>query len=133
VRLSGKFPGPGGHALVRSSMPTCLVVLTRGVIPRKVPATSPAVACPPQRQGQEPGPRDKKREPDAGTDVSAPWVRLRQQGKGRFSQTTASTLMAGADQLRLPVLTSDPAACQEPGSTHSMESLARPAGHDPRR
>jgi hypothetical protein len=54
----------------------------------------------------------QEREPDAATDVSAPWVRLRQQGKGRFSQTTASTLMAGADQLRLPVLTSDPAACQ---------------------
>ena len=35
-----------------------------------------------------------EREPDAATDMSAAWVRLRQQGKGRFRWTTASALMA---------------------------------------
>src|SRR5260370_11389070 len=32
---------------------------------------------------------------------------------------------------RLPVLTSCPAACQEPGSTHSIEGLVRPTSQDP--
>ena len=72
VRLSGKFPGAAVMPWSAHRCPTCLVVLTLEVIPRKLLATSPTVAC---RRCDRARNRvgGQEREPDAATDVSAAW------------------------------------------------------------
>ena len=62
---------------------TCLVALTLGVIPRKLPATFPYTGMPAAATG--PGNRVGGQERASSirlSDVSAAWVRLKQQGAG---------------------------------------------------
>ena len=58
------------------------------------PGDLPYGGMPATATGPGTGAGGQEREPDAGTDVSAAWVRLRQQGKARFSRTTARALAA---------------------------------------
>ena len=91
VRLGGKFLSPTVMLWSAQRYSTCLVVLTLEVIPHKLLATSPTVACLPRRRGSEPA-DGQECEPDAGTDVSAAWVRLRQQGKGPIQPDDRQTV-----------------------------------------
>ena len=62
VRLSGKFLSLAVMLWSAHRCSTCLIVLTLGVIPHRLRRPpSPTVACPPRRQGQEPGRRTEAR------------------------------------------------------------------------
>ena len=83
VRFSGKFLSPAVMLWSAYRCSTCLVVLTLGVIPRKLPATSPCTGMP----AAATGPRNRAGGQERASsirlsDVSAAWVRLRQQGAG---------------------------------------------------
>jgi len=128
-----QVPQPGGNALVRS---LGLHVSRRpgfGSDTTHAPGEFPYVACPPRRRGQEPGRRAEARarcrqgsEPGLG---KAPAAR---QGPVQPDDRQSPYYPVRISRT-LPVLTSCPAACQKPQSTHSIEGPVRSAGKDPRR
>ena len=63
VRLSGKLLSPAVMLWSAPRCSTCLVVLTRGVIPRKPPATSPYSGMPAAATGPGTGAADKSARP----------------------------------------------------------------------